>query len=155
MAGSIPEWLSEYVVEPLSQIGLLLRESLSLRRVLVNRFTVVLAIILLATTGANGFMDNNDGDRLTGTVVSEDGTPVENATVTVRAVGIENQIASTEVVTDGSGQFVIDDYSGSADSGVDLRIRVRTEDGYEGPTFYRHTFFPGQSIDVRLRLDRS
>ena len=118
MAGTIREWLTGYVVEPLVQIWLLLRESFSLRRILVNRFTVVLAVILLATTGANAFMDNNDGDRLTGTVISEDGTPVENATVTVRVVGIENQIASQEVVTDGSGQFVIEDYSGPADSGV-------------------------------------
>lgn len=155
MAGTIREWLTGYVVEPLVQIWLLLRESFSLRRILVNRFTVVLAVILLATTGANAFMDNNDGDRLTGTIVSEDGTPVENATVTVRVVGIENQIASHEVVTDGSGQFVIEDYSGPADRGVDLRIRVQTEDGYESGTFYRHTFFPGQSVDVLLPLDRS
>lgn len=155
MAGSILSWLSGYVVEPLAQIWLLLRESISPRTVLVNRFTVVLVIIVLASTGAGVYMDSNDGDRLTGTVLTDDGTPVENATVTVRVVGIENQIASNQAVTDESGRFVIEDYSGPANTGIDLRIRVVTEDGYESPTIYRHTYFPGQSVDVRLRLDRS
>jgi len=154
MAGRIRTWLSRFVVEPLRQIWLLLSESLSLRRRLVNRFTILLVIIALTMAGAGAYMDATDGNQLTGTVVTEGGTPVENATVSVRVVGIENQVASHEVVTDEAGQFVVEKYSGPGNSGIDLRIRVQTDDGYASQMFYQYAYFPGQSIDVRLQLDR-
>lgn len=152
MDGNPLRRLSRYVVEPLSQIWLLLRESMSLRRLIVNRFTVLLLVIVLVTTGAGAYMDGNSGERLTGTVVTADGSPVENATVTLQVVGIENEIASREAVTNGSGQFVMEDYSGSGDSGIDLRFTVVTEDGSESGPHFRHTLFPGQTLDVRLRI---
>ncbi|MFC6976888.1 hypothetical protein ACFQL1_22755 [Halomicroarcula sp. GCM10025709] len=147
--------LVAYVVEPVAQLALLVREGLSLRTLLLNRFTVVVLVILAASAGATAYMAENDGNRLTGTVVTADGTPVANATVLVNVVGIENVINRNETVTDGDGQFGIEEYSGSGSAaGMELRIRVTTEDGTQSPTYFRHAYFPDQTMHVRLVLDR-
>jgi hypothetical protein len=147
--------LVAYVVEPLAQLALLVREGLSLRALLFNRFTVLLVLVLAASVGATAYMDGNDGNQLTGTVVTADGTPVGNATVLVNVVGIENVINRNETVTDDAGRFTVAEYSGSGSAaGMELRIRVTTEDGYQSPTHFRHAVFPDQTIRVRIVLDR-
>lgn len=154
MAQNPLELLLDYVVEPLSQLALLVRETYSLRLLLLNRFVIVLVLVLAATMGATAYMDRNDGDRLTGTVVTEDGSPVGNATVSVEVVGIENVVNSNETTTDASGRFAIPNYSGTGSAaGMELRIRVTTADGYESPTAFRHAYFPDQNMNVRIVLD--
>lgn len=147
------DWLGGYAVEPLKQIVLLVTESFSMRRVFLNRFVIIIAIILFATAGATAYMDQNGDNRLTGTVVTEDGTPVENATVEVEVVGIENIINTGETTTDAGGQFAVPNYSGGGDAaGMELRIRVITETGYESPTVFRHAHFPDQNMNVEIVL---
>jgi hypothetical protein len=146
--------LNGYVVEPLKQIALLVTEAFSIRRVLLNRFVIVIAVLLFATAGATAYMDQNDGNRLTGSVVTEDGTPVENATVEVDVVGIENIVNTETTTTDAAGQFTVRDYSGTGDAaGMEVRIHVTTEDGYESPTAFRHAYFPNQNMNVRIVID--
>ncbi|WP_324760961.1 carboxypeptidase-like regulatory domain-containing protein [Haloarcula montana] len=153
MARNPLEWLLAYFVEPFRQIALLVREAVSIRRLLLNRFVILAAVLLLATVSANAYMTQNADNRLTGTVVAEDGTPVENATVQTEVVGIENIVNTNETTTDPEGQFSIPNYSGSGDAaGMELRIRVTTEDGYESPTVFRHAYFPDQNMNVRIEL---
>lgn len=148
------KWLRGYVVEPLKQIVLLVTESFSIRRVFLNRFVIVIVVVLFATAGASAYMDQNDNNHLAGTVVTEDGTPVENATVEVEVVGIENVINTNETTTDAGGKFAVPNYSGSGDAaGMELRIRVTTEDGYEAPTVFRHAYFPDQNMYVEIVLN--
>lgn len=153
MIRSTLDWLVSYVVEPLKQITLLITESFSVRRIFLNRFVIIIAVILFATAGATVYIDQNDDNRLTGTVVTEEGTPVENATVKIEVVGIENIINTNETTTDAGGQFAIPNYSGSGDAaGMELRIRVTTESGYESPTVFRHAYFPDQNMNVEIVL---
>jgi len=148
------EWLSGSVVEPLAQLLLLLRETVSLRFLLLNRFVVIIAVVLAASFGATAYMDRNDGNHLTGTVVTEDGAPVENATVAIEVVGIENIVNRNETTTNAAGRFTVPNYSGSGDAaGMELRIRVTTEDGSESPTAFRHAYFPDQNMNVQIVLD--
>lgn len=153
MARDPLDLLVGYVVEPLRQIALLVTEAVSIRRLLLNRFVIVLAVVLLATVGGNAYMNQNDSDLLTGTVVTEDGAPVENATVAIEVVGIENIVNRNETRTDSAGRFSVPNYSGSGDvAGMELRIRVTTEDGYESPTVFRHALFPDQNLNVHIVL---
>ena len=146
--------LFAYVAEPLSQLSLLVRETLSLRVLLLNRFVIIVALVLSASIGANAYMNYDDGDHLTGTVVTENGTPVGNATVAVDVVGIENIVNSDETRTDAAGRFAIPNYSGTGEAaGMELRIRVTTEDGYQSSTIFRHAYFPDQNMNVRITLE--
>jgi len=154
MARNPLELLFAYVVEPVNQLSLLVRETLSLRLLLFNRFVIVLVLVLAATMGATAYMDRNDGDRLTGTVVTEGGAPVGNATVSVDVVGIENVVNSNETTTNAAGRFTIPNYSGTGTAaGMELRIRVTTADGYESPTAFRHAYFPDQNMHIRIVLE--
>lgn len=122
---------------------LLLVETVSLRDLLINRLTIIVAVLLLASAGATAYVSANDDGEFTGRVVTESGEPVENVTVTLREIPLQGVVDRENTRTNADGEFRFTDQTQLLEYRVDVRV-----DG-EIVAFERnHLFFRGQNRHV-------
>lgn len=76
-------------------------------RLLVNRFTIVLASIAFAFAIWNGYVALHDHGVVEGRVVDAAGRPVEGATVVLWVLDFTTFVEKTRATTDADGRFVI------------------------------------------------
>jgi hypothetical protein len=76
-------------------------------RLLVNRFTIVLASIAIVVAVWNVYVSLHDHGVVEGRVVDSDGRPVEAATVTVWVLNFTTYVEKTRATTGADGSFVI------------------------------------------------
>lgn len=91
-------------VPPLIRLA---KELITWKRVLFNRFTLLIVVVAIATISGSIYVNSNDEGRVTGSVVTESGTPVTDANVTLRKIplqGVPNE-TSTKTTTDGKFEF--------------------------------------------------
>lgn len=76
-------------------------------RLLVNRFTIVLASIAFAVAIWNIYVSFHDHGLVEGQVVDAAGRPVEGATVALWVLDFTTFVEKTHATTDADGRFVI------------------------------------------------
>lgn len=123
-------------------------ETVSVRRLLVNRFTVLIAIVLVASIAVQGYVAVNDDGHVTGQVVDGSGDPVTNATVTLSPQTIAGVPTSESTTTDENGEFAFRD-----ESLLEFTIQAHHEEHGESETHRRHLYFRGQNVEVELVLE--
>ena len=76
-------------------------------RLLVNRFTIVLAAIALVIAVWNVYVSLHDHGVVEGRVVDAEGQPVEGATVVLWVLNFTTYIEKTRAITGADGAFTI------------------------------------------------
>jgi len=126
----------------------LIAETVSVRRLLINRFTILVAVVLVASVAAQGYVAANDDGRITGQVVDESGDPVPNANVTLSPQTVAGVPDPQTTTTDENGEFEFQD-------GSLLEFTIKAEHGEIGAseTQRHHLYFQGQNKEVTLVLE--
>lgn len=133
------------LTDTVRQLWLLL-ESLTLRRLLFNRFTVVIVAALLLTGSVQAYADMNNEGHVTGRVVDEDGDPVPGATVYIQRVNVRNQLGRINTTTDENGYFEFTNQTRL----LEYRIEAVKEGvGSSGVTRH-HLYFRGQNTNLTI-----
>jgi hypothetical protein len=125
----------------------MLFEALTLRRLLINRFVLVIVLAVLLTGGVQGYVSANNGGTIDGYVVDGNGDPVEGAQVNIQELGIRNQYDGNTTTTNEDGYFV---FTGQTEF-LEFRIRVTTENSQAVER--HHLYFEGQEREVTIVLD--
>jgi hypothetical protein len=76
-------------------------------RLLVNRFTIVLASIALVVAMWNAYVVFHDHGVVEGQVVDAEGRPVEGATVVLWVLNFTTYVEKTRAITGADGRFLI------------------------------------------------
>lgn len=130
------------------QLSLLVRETITLRKLLLNRITFVLMAVLLLAGGSQAYIATNDDGRISGTVVGPDGEPVPNASVTMRPIGSETVGSADTTYTNEDGEFVFRNKTRV------LQFSISASNTRVGESEERriHLYFRGQNTDVTLEI---
>lgn len=136
---------------PVRQLALLVREVVTLRKLLLNRFTLVLVCALLISGGIVMYVEANNDGRITGTVVGPDGKPVPDAEVTMREITAESVGSEQTVRTDENGQFIFRKQTNV------LEFDIYAEKEGVGRSEERrvHLHFRGENTDLTLKLENT
>ncbi|WP_137290622.1 carboxypeptidase-like regulatory domain-containing protein [Natronorubrum halophilum] len=122
-------------------------ETVSVRRFLINRFTILIAVVLVASVAAQGYVAANNDGYVTGQVVDGDGDPVANANVTLSPQTIAGVPDPQSTTTDENGAFEFRDQSL-----LEFTIRAEHEES-ESETNRYHLYFKGQNKEVNLVIE--
>lgn len=126
----------------------LIGELFTWRQLLVNRFTLLLAIVLVMTGGVVAYVDQNDGGQIAGKVVIESGEPVPNATVELHAIPLQGVVKTNTTNTNAEGAF---EFTGK-ESLLEYRLVVRV-DGTTVHKKHYHLMFKGQNRDHTITVE--
>lgn len=135
------------------QLALLAGEWLSLRKLLLNRFVLILVVVAAFTVGGQAYIQANDGNRIDGKVVDADGDPVENATVVMSALSLRGVPSRETTRTNADGEFAFPNYNERGQATLEFRIWAIAPDGTESPKDRHHVDFPRQSRYVVVTFD--
>jgi len=138
-------------LKPVKQLGKLALETITLRRLLLNRF-VILAVLLVAVTGLviPSYTATRSDGRIEGTVVDADGEPVEGATVSIQKLKLKSQRPYVSTNTSADGQF---HFRGKT-TYIEFRIYAEKEGVGRSAVKNVHLYFRGQNRgDIRLTLN--
>lgn len=131
-------------------------EVVTWRKLLFNRITLTLLIIAVVISGGSWYVSANSTGVIEGEVVTEDGQPVTDVSVTLRTASfgaVSNTVATT---TDDSGQFRIDETlieekNSDVNLGDLMEFRIIIERNGEELTQERyHHLFPGQQRNLKV-----
>jgi hypothetical protein len=142
------ESITNSAVQTFNQLKLL-GSGLSLRTLLINRFTIVLLVSVLIVGAAQGYVAVNSEGTIQGTVVDSEGNPVEDAEVSLVWQSIEAQHRSQTTTTDLNGQFLFEDQ----DRFLEFRISAAKEDVGSSEEKRIHLLYEGQPQEVDFVLE--
>lgn len=126
-------------------------ETVSLRKLLLNRVSIVVLITAVILVAFGGYAAANTGGTIQGTVVDENGDPISDATVTLSEEVRLGTNPTHETTTDGNGEFVFE----GMEEVLEFRIQAETDDGHLSEERRIHLYFPGQNHELELVVDRS
>jgi hypothetical protein len=125
---------------------LLLVESLTLRKLLLNRFTIVIVAFLLLAGSVQAYAAANNQGTVTGRVVDTNGDPVADATVFIERVNIRNQLGKVNTTTDADGYYEFTNQTRL----LEFRIQAVKEGVGESRVTRHHLYFRGQNTDITI-----
>lgn len=128
---------------------LMLLESLTLRRLLVNRFMLVIVCVALITGSVGAYAGANDDGHISGRVVDTDGDPVANATVYLQRVNIRNQLGRVNTTTDENGYF---EFTGQTKT-LEFRMHAVKDGLGSSKTTRHHLYFRGQNTQITIVIE--
>jgi hypothetical protein len=137
----------------IQQLALLVKNTITLRKLILNRFAILAIVLLLANFALVQPLvaANNDG-QIGGTVVDESGDPIENATVHIQKLELKSQDPYETTTTGSNGQFM---FTNKTDF-IEFRIYAETEQGQQSEIQQHHLYFRGQNkMDIKLVIERS
>ena len=140
-------------LKPFKQLGKLALETITLRRLPLNRF-VILAVLLVAVNGLviQPYTATRSDGRIEGTVVDADGEPVEGATVSIQKMKLKTQRPYVSTNTSANGQFR---FTGKT-TYIEFRIYAKREGVGRSAVKNVHLYFRGQNKgDIRLILNET
>ncbi|WP_254533998.1 carboxypeptidase-like regulatory domain-containing protein [Natrinema gelatinilyticum] len=137
--------MKEALYNTLRQIALLF-EAVTVRRLLFNRFVLVIVLTLALTGAVQGYAAMNSDGTIQGQVVNENGEPIAGAEVSIQQLGIRNQYEGNSTTTDENGRF---EFTGQENL-LEFRIRVTTEDA--ATVERHHLYFRGQNREINFVL---
>lgn len=126
----------------------LVMEMVTVRDLLLNRFTLVAAIILVASVSGVVYVGENDGGVVEGQVVTEGGEPVADVEVVLRKIPLQGVVKVNRTTTDAQGRF---EFTGQGDL---LEYNILVNVGNE--TVHRerhHLYFQGQNQNLEVVVD--
>lgn len=123
-------------------------QTFTLRRLVFNRFVFIVLVLSGLAVGANAYIADNQGEQVTGQVVTADGDPVSNTTLVLKKIRPLHSTEQETTRTDQDGRFVFENQTN-----LEYIIEVETEQG--SATERRHVYFRGQSIHVTLIVGES
>lgn len=126
----------------------LVAQTVSVRRLVINRFTILIAVVLIASIALQGYVAVNNDGYVTGQVVDEDGNPVANATVTLSPQTVAGVPDPQSTTTDENGEFEFQDQSL-----LEFTIQAQHEELGESKTDQYHLYFQGQNTEVDLVVE--
>lgn len=136
---------------PIRQLGILFGDAITLRQLVFNRFTIVLAALLLLSVGVHAHVSANNDGRISGVVVGPDGEPVADANVTMRKISAESVESEKSTLTDENGRFVFQNQTSV------LEFDIYAQKGGVGQSRVQriHLYFRGENTEVELRLQET
>lgn len=135
------------------QLALLVSEWASLRRLFLNRFMVLLLVIIAFTVAGQAYVRTNNDNRIDGVVVDAEGEPISNATVVMSAISLRGVPTRVTTRTDANGEFAFPNYNERGQATLEFRISATTPDGVSSQKYRYHVDFPRQSKSVTIRID--
>ena len=133
----------------LRQLVLLAKETLSWKQVLLNRFVIVITVVLVLWVGLTApYVAAHDDGNISGTVVDASGDPVNNATVVAQRLMTKNQDPPISTTTDENGRFIFENKS----NWLEFRIHIK-KDGEVSNWERHHLYFEGQNSDLTIVFD--
>lgn len=129
-------------VPPLLKLA---RETVSVRRLLFNRFTILIVVVLVAAVAWQGYVVANDGGTISGQVVDADGDPVANATVTLSPQTVASVPNEQTATTGENGEFSFND-----ETHLEFTIQATHPELGESDTKRFHRYFKGQQQSVTV-----
>jgi hypothetical protein len=130
------------------QLVLLARDALTIRELLINRFTILLVVFLLLGIGTQGYINTNDDGRISGMVYGPEEEPVANANVTIRPIGSETVGSAQTIQTDENGTFVFRNQTRV----LQFSISASKPGTGSSPEQRNQLYFRGQNTEVTLEL---
>lgn len=124
----------------------MLLESLTLRRLLVNRFAIVVVVALLLTGSVQAYADMNNEGHISGRVVDDDGDPVAGATVYIQRVNIRNQLGRINTTTDENGYYEFTNQTRL----LEFRLEAMKEGVGSSGVSRHHLYFRGQNSQITI-----
>lgn len=134
------------------QLYLITRETVTLRRLVLNRFFALILVVILVAGGTQAYVDANDDARLSGTVVDGNGDPVVNATVEMRSSSWEARF-TRKTTTDENGEFLFDPYNTASERALSFSLTAAKEGLGSTRTDRMHVLFRNQSVHVDIVID--
>jgi len=132
------------------QLALLISESVGWRALLLNRFTVVLLLLVASFAGLSGYTETNDDGHFYGRVVDDTGEPVADARVVVRRVQLKTSEVQYSTTTDKDGYYEFENKTRI----LEYRITASKE-GVGLVREHVHLYFRGQNNRVDLVINRT
>lgn len=117
------------------------------KKLLFNRLTYTIVIVLLVSAGAQAYIAQNNDGQISGTVVDQTGEPVDGATVQMTVIPLSGVTTTESTTTDAQGEF-----SFIREDVLEFRIRIIVDDE-EIHTQQHHLMFRGQNTELRIELD--
>ncbi|RQH02562.1 carboxypeptidase-like regulatory domain-containing protein [Natrarchaeobius oligotrophus] len=136
------------ITEPIRQIGLLVGGTLTLRRLLLHRVTILLVVTLVLAGGTMIYVNANNDGTISGQVVGPDGEPVEDATVHIWPIHLQSVQQERTTTTDANGEFEFTDQTDL----LEFRIQASHDDLGTSEERHEHLYFEGQNVEIELEI---
>ena len=117
------------------------------RRLLINRFVLVPAAIVMAIVLWNVYVSTHNHGVVAGRVVDAAGQPVSGATVVLWVLNFTTYVEKTSATTDSTGRFVITD-----NDSHNIRLAAEKPGVGRSPRVPVRLYFRAQDIEVREPL---
>lgn len=130
-----------------NELRYLIEQTQPHKKLLFNKLTYVVVIILVLSAGAQAYATANDDGQITGTVIDTNNEPVNNATVRLEVIPLSG-VTETETTTTGpNGKFEF-----TREDILELRITVIV-DGEQMYSQPHHLLYRGQNSNLQIELD--
>ena len=129
------------------QLLLLVRTTVSLRRLVRNRVTITLLAVVIGIALIQGYVLIEGEGHIEGTVVDADGDPIENAAVELERIDLRVTSTADETTTDENGYFSMQN-----DEAIEFYVTV-DHDEYETERVRHHRYFSSQDVELRIVME--
>jgi hypothetical protein len=113
------------------------------RRLVLNRFVLVLGVISVFVIVWNLYVSMHDHGRVSGQVVDASGRPVAGATVVLWVLNFTTYVEKTRATTDSDGRFVISD-----NDSHNIRLAAEKPGIGRSPRVPVRLYFRAEDIDL-------
>ncbi len=117
------------------------------RKLLLNRFVLVLGGIAVLVVVWNAYVSTHDHGRVSGRVVDASGRPVAGATVVLWVLDFTTYVDKTHATTDAEGRFLITD-----NDSHNIRLDAEKSGVGRSPRVPVRLYFRAEDIDLSQPL---
>jgi len=135
------------------QLAFLVREWISPRKLLLNRFAIIVVVLVAFTLGGQIYINDNNGNRIDGRVLDANEDPVANATVVLNMISAQGVPSETRTQTNAEGEYVFNSYTERGRMELEFQIWAVLPDGPSTERSRHHLDFPAQSKHIVLRFN--
>lgn len=131
----------------MKELRQLIKQTEPHKKLLFNRLTYTVIIVLLLSAGAQAYIAQNDDGQISGTVVDQNGEPVDGATVEMTVIPLSGVTDTESTTTDAQGEFTF-----TREDVLEFRITVIVN-GEKIHNEQHHLLFRGQNTELQIKLN--